>query len=92
MSNSSKWISSFTVGIAVICFLGYLTVEKYSFNVKAIVVIFWLAAILSIITLLFARPKRLTPVFSSVAAWALLWPVSGSACAWSAWWLNGFGP
>ena len=92
MSNSAKWVSVNAVILALLCLLGYLTVELYSLNTKALVVIFWLALICSLIALCFIRPKQLFPLFASIAAWALLWPTSETMLAWSAWWLNGFGP
>ena len=92
MSNSAKWVSVNAVILTLLCLLGYLTVELYNLNTKALVVIFWLALICSLIALFFIRPKQLFPLLASIAAWALLWPASETMLAWSAWWLNGFGP
>ncbi|WP_394561794.1 hypothetical protein [Aquipseudomonas alcaligenes] len=92
MSTSAKWASITAVALALLCLLGYLTVERYDLNTKALVAIFWLALISSIIALFFIRPKQIRPLLASVAAWALIWPTSETMLAWSAWWLNGFGP
>jgi FtsH-binding integral membrane protein len=92
MSTSAKWVSITAVALALLCLLGYLTVERYNLNTKALVVIFWLAFICSLITLFFIRPKQVRPLLASIAAWALLWPASETMLAWSAWWFNGFGP
>ena len=92
MSNLTKWVSTSAVLLALLCLMGYLAVERYNLNTKALVVVFWLALICSLITLLFIRPKQFLPLLASIAAWALLWPASETMLAWSAWWLNGFGP
>lgn len=82
----------FAVGLSALCLAGYLSMDTLGFDVRLLVVLFWLSLLASLIALLLVRPKRLAPLLFTPLAWALLWPATGDVMAWSAWWVNGFGP
>ena len=92
MYKISKFTPALAVFVSVLCLASYFSVDAVGLSVRTIVVLFWLAFVLSISAICLVRPKRLWPLFASFFTWVLLWPTSESVMAWSAWWINEFGP
>ena len=92
MTSKTKRLVAIAVVPAILCLLGYLSLQWVHFNVHILVVLFWCAILGSLVALASVRRKRLSPLAVALASWLLLWPAAEATLAWSAWWLNGFAP
>ena len=92
MNIKTHWLLALAIAPATLCLLGSLSLDWTHLNVRILLVLYWLAVLGSLVSLVSARRKRLIPIASTLASSALLWPASSSVLTWSAWWLNGFAP
>lgn len=92
MVTKKKLLLSFAPTLSVICLFGFWLLDIYPFNVRILVVVFWLS-VLFVIMSLFIRCYDKKYKYGLVASVPiLLYLPSDSIWAWTTWWINGFGP